>query len=65
MVIGAAIWLALAIGTLAWAGVLIVARGSVLSLRALARWLVSAWIPRLLVLSFWAVAGWHVFCQRP
>jgi hypothetical protein len=65
MVVGAIIWLALAIGTLAWATVLTFARGTVLSVRAVAQWLLSAWFPRILVLSAWAVAGWHVFCQRP
>jgi hypothetical protein len=65
LVEGAWVWLGLAVCIGLWAVVLVFARGSVLSASALMRWLLRAWLPRFVVLSAWAVAGWHVFCQRP
>jgi hypothetical protein len=65
MVLGAVVWLALAAAFVLWGAAVVVAQGAVLRPRSLLQWLLSAWTPRIVLLSFWAIAGWHVFCQRP
>jgi hypothetical protein len=66
MTSGALVWSGLAVALAAWLVVTTVAGprrlpGAV----GIVRWLCSCWLGRILALSAWAVAGWHLFCQRP
>jgi hypothetical protein len=62
---GAAVWLVIASGGAVWLAALVMARGSLIGPIRVMRWLLSSWLPRLVVLAAWAAAGWHLFCQRP
>ena len=65
VVVGAAVWLGIAVSAVAWLAVVIFARGALPGPKSVARWLLASWLPRLAVLAAWGAAGWHVFCQRP
>jgi hypothetical protein len=65
IVAGAAVWLVLLAGVAVWSAVLVHKRELWLGSRLIVRWLLSSWMSRIALLTFWAVAGWHIFCQRP
>jgi hypothetical protein len=64
-VLGATVWLVLAIGATLWLGMVLVFRRSLIGPRSVLRWATSAWLPRVALMACWGVAGWHIFCQRP
>jgi hypothetical protein len=61
---GDVVWSALAAATAAWVALTIRLPGLVGPLAVL-RWLLSCWSGRIIALTLWALAGWHLFCQRP
>ena len=64
VIAGEAVWTALAVASATW----IVASWRIRWLVGpgdVVRWLLQSWAGRLVVLAAWAVAGWHLFCQRP
>jgi hypothetical protein len=63
--VGATVWLILLGLGLFWLVVLVWWRPVLIGPRAIVRWLLNSWPSRLAVLTVWAIAGWHVFCQRP
>jgi hypothetical protein len=65
IVAGATVWLVLLAGIAVWSAVLVRNRELWLGSRLIVRWLLSSWMPRIALLTFWAIAGWHIFCQRP
>jgi hypothetical protein len=69
LVPGATVWLVIAASGVGWLIAVAVAtatsRGTLFGPRHVVRWWLRAWLPRLMILAFWGVAGWHVFCQRP
>jgi hypothetical protein len=62
---GAVVWLVLAGGFVGWLAVLALTSWARVGVRAVVRWLLGSWLPRLALLAAWGAAGWHVFCQRP
>jgi hypothetical protein len=62
---GSVVWSTLAIGAVIWLGVLLLASGKLVGPRKVLRWLLASWPSRSMMLAAWAVAGWHIFCQRP
>jgi hypothetical protein len=62
---GAAVWLALAVVLCVLVGVTSLGRGPMASLADVLHWWLESWLGRLLMLVMWAVAGYHVFTQRP
>lgn len=61
---GGVVWITLGVTGLVW----VVVSATVPGLptpAAVARWAVSSWAGRLIVLALWAEAGWHLFAQRP
>ncbi len=65
IVAGATVWLILLAGIALWSAVLARHRELWLGSRLVVRWLLSSWLSRIAILTLWAVAGWHIFCQRP
>jgi hypothetical protein len=65
IVAGATVWLVLVACIAVWSAVLIRNRELSLGSRLIVRWLLSSWMPRIALVIFWAIAGWHMFCQRP
>ena len=65
VVAGATVWLILLAGIALWSAVLARHRELWLGSRLIVRWLLSSWLSRIALLAFWAIAGWHIFCQRP
>ena len=65
IVAGATVWLVLLAGIAVWSAVLVRNRELLLGSRLIVRWFLSSWMPRIALLAFWAIAGWHIFCQRP
>jgi hypothetical protein len=65
IVTGATVWLILLAGIAVWFAVLARHRELLLGSRLIVRWLLSSWMSRIVLLTFWAIAGWHIFCQRP
>ena len=65
IVAGATVWLILLAGIAVWSAVLARHRELLLGSRLIVRWLLSSWMSRIVLLAFWAIAGWHIFCQRP
>jgi hypothetical protein len=65
IVAGATVWLILLAGIAVWSAVLARRRELWLASRLIVRWLLSSWMSRIALLAFWAIAGWHIFCQRP
>jgi hypothetical protein len=65
LVAGAAVWLVIAAGAGGWFAVVALSRGLLIGPRRIMRWLLSAWLPRIVLLAVWGAAGWHIFCQRP
>jgi dolichyl-phosphate-mannose--protein O-mannosyl transferase len=65
IVAGATVWLILLAGIAVWSAVLARHRELLLGSRLIVRWLLSSWMSRIALLAFWAIAGWHIFCQRP
>jgi dolichyl-phosphate-mannose--protein O-mannosyl transferase len=65
IVTGATVWLILLAGIAVWSAVLARHRELLLGSRLIVRWLLSSWMSRIVLLTFWAIAGWHIFCQRP
>jgi hypothetical protein len=62
---GTVVWLALAACAVTWLAVLALSAGRLVGPRRVLRWLLGSWLSRGVILAAWAVAGWHVFCQRP
>jgi hypothetical protein len=64
VVLGDQVWIAIAVAA---------ALGLAVSLRwrrvtspwGVLRWFLQCWAGRGFALSAWAIAGWHLFCQRP
>jgi hypothetical protein len=65
IVAGAKVWIVILVCGVLWLAAVLLSRGALLGPRAIAHWLLGAWLPRIVVLSFWGAAGWHIFCQRP
>jgi hypothetical protein len=65
IVFGAGVWLVIVVGTVVWLAVVVLGRADRFGPRAIVRWFLSAWVPRIMILTFWGAAGWHIFCQRP
>jgi hypothetical protein len=65
MVAGTEVWLAIAAGAFVWLVVLVLSTRPLFGPRQVVRWFLESWLSRLTVLTFWALAGWHIFCQRP
>jgi hypothetical protein len=65
IVAGAKVWIVLAAGLTVWSAAVLLSRGALFGPRAIVRWLLGAWSPRIMVLAIWGLAGWHIFCQRP
>ncbi len=66
VVTGSVVWAALTAALVAWLVVTQVAGDSRLPrISAVLAWWLRSWLGRFLLLSAWAVAGWHLFCQRP
>jgi hypothetical protein len=65
IVAGATVWVILLAGIAVWSAVLARHRELLLGSRLIVRWLLSSWMSRIALLAFWAIAGWHIFCQRP
>ena len=65
IIAGATVWLVLLAGIAVWSAVLARNRELLLGSRLIVRWLLSSWLPRIALLAFWAISGWHIFCQRP
>jgi hypothetical protein len=66
LVLGGAVWVALALLGSAWLVVTIVAGpGRLPGPVDVVRWFLTCWLGRVLALAAWAGAGWHLFCQRP
>ena len=65
VVAGATVWLILLAGIALWSAVLARHRELWLGSRLIVRWLLSSWSSRIALLAFWAIAGLHIFCQRP
>jgi hypothetical protein len=66
VVAGGVVWLVLAVALLAWLVVTTLAGPRRLpGIVDVARWLVTSWLGRFVLLALWAEAGWHVFGQRP
>jgi hypothetical protein len=62
---GAALWLALAIALVVWTVATAAARRHLPTIVDVVHWLLASWAGRTVFLVLWAVAGWHVFTQRP
>jgi hypothetical protein len=62
---GTVVWSVLATAVVLWLAVLLLAATALPGPARLVRWLVGAWLPRLLMVVAWGAIGWHVFCQRP
>jgi hypothetical protein len=65
IVTGSKVWIVILACAVVWLAVVVLSRGLLLGPRRIAHWLLSAWLPRILILSMWGIAGWHIFCQRP
>jgi hypothetical protein len=65
IVAGATVWLVLLAIAAVWSAVLVRNRQLWLGSRLIVRWLLSSWLTRIALLTFWGIAGWHIFCQRP
>jgi hypothetical protein len=66
MVLGDAVWLTIGGLTLAWLAVTVAAGPRRLpGVVDVVRWFLQSWPGRLAALTGWAVAGWHLFLQRP
>jgi hypothetical protein len=66
IVLGAAVWLVIAVALVVWFAVTAVAGPRRLpGIVDVVRWFLLSWPGRLAALAGWAVAGYHVFCQRP
>jgi hypothetical protein len=64
VVLGDRVWIAIAVGaTLLLAASLRWRR--VTSPWGVLRWFLQCWTGRVFTLAAWAIAGWHLFCQRP
>ncbi len=63
-VLGDQVWVAIAVA----AGLVLIASyrwTRFTSAWGVLRWFLQCWAGRGFVLAAWAVAGWHLFCQRP
>lgn len=66
MLVGAAVWTAIAAALVAWLAITQAAGPRHLpGVAGVARWFLQCWLGRFLLLVAWAGAGWHLFCQRP
>ncbi len=65
LVLGGVVWSVLGGMLAAWLAVTTVARRSLPTVLDVGRWFLQCWLGRSLLLAGWAVAGWHLFCQRP
>jgi hypothetical protein len=65
LVAGAQVWLAVGSCLVLWCAIVALSRGALFGPRRIVCWLLGAWLPRVAMLTFWGVAGWHIFCQRP
>lgn len=67
LVLGDAVWagLAAALVVVLVVTTVLARRGTVPSVVDVLRWFLGCWTGRLSALALWAVAGWHLFCQRP
>lgn len=66
VVVGAVVWSVIASAVVIWV-VVTFALGPrrVPTAVDVVRWFMRSWLGRILALSGWTVAGWHLFCQRP
>jgi hypothetical protein len=63
---GTVVWSVLALAVVAWTVSTLLAGPSRLPGPVdVVRWFLRSWLGRSLALVGWAVAGWHLFCQRP
>jgi hypothetical protein len=62
--IGALVWLIIGAALLIWLLVTSLIRSS-LSVVNVFDWLIRSPLGRVVAFAGWAVAGWHLFCQRP
>lgn len=65
IVAGATVWLVLLAIAAVWSAILVRNRELLFGSRLIVRWLLSSWMSRIALVTFWAIAGWHIFCQRP
>jgi hypothetical protein len=61
---GDVVWSALAAVTAAWVAVTTRVPG-LAGPAAVLEWVLASWAGRMIALTLWAAAGWHLFCQRP
>ena len=61
---GEAVWTVLAVASATWVVASWRSRGLV-GPGGVVRWFLQSWTGRLVALAAWALAGWHLFCQRP